>query len=80
MDPDFIRKHCQLEFDAQQAFDTLGLSRAHNLKVAHTIADLAGEEKIGAAYCRSDPIPGAGSEVLGVMGSGPIDGSQSYPQ
>jgi len=57
MGPAAIRKHCQLDHDSQallkQAFDILGLSaRAHNriLKVARTIADLAGEEKIGVGH------------------------------
>lgn len=57
MTPAVIKKYCQLDSDSQtllkQAFDTLGLSaRAHHriLKVARTIADLAGEEKIGVSH------------------------------
>jgi magnesium chelatase family protein len=52
-----IRKHCSLDSASQdllkQSFDQLGLSaRAHDriLKVARTIADLAGEEKIQVAH------------------------------
>ncbi|MBA4494694.1 YifB family Mg chelatase-like AAA ATPase [Paenactinomyces guangxiensis] len=52
-----IRKYCKLDSDSQellkQSFDSLGLSaRAHDriLKVARTIADLAGEENIRAAH------------------------------
>ncbi|MFC7442959.1 ATP-binding protein [Laceyella putida] len=52
-----IRKHCALDKESRQlmkqAFDTLGLSaRAHDriLKVARTIADLAGEERIQVAH------------------------------
>jgi magnesium chelatase family protein len=53
MTPAEIKKYCKLDASSRellrQAFDTLGLSaRAHDriLKVARTIADLAGEEKI----------------------------------
>ncbi|MBH8594322.1 hypothetical protein I8U20_03155 [Thermoactinomyces intermedius] len=52
-----IRKYCKLDPASlqlmKQAFETLGLSaRAHDriLKVARTIADLAGEENIGPAH------------------------------
>ncbi|SEN13939.1 YifB family Mg chelatase-like AAA ATPase [Lihuaxuella thermophila] len=52
-----IRRYCALDPDSRQmlkhSFDTLGLSaRAHDriLKVARTIADLAGEEKIRAEH------------------------------
>lgn len=52
-----IRKYCTLDADSRkmlkQSFDSLGLSaRAHDriLKVARTIADLAGEEKIQAGH------------------------------
>ena len=52
-----IRKYCKLDPASlqlmRQAFETLGLSaRAHDriLKVARTIADLAGEENIGPAH------------------------------
>ncbi len=52
-----IRRHCQLEAQSQQllenAISKLGLSaRAYHriLKVARTIADLAGEEHIGHAH------------------------------
>ncbi|AUS09250.1 magnesium chelatase [Laceyella sacchari] len=52
-----IREHCALDKESRQlmkqAFDTLGLSaRAHDriLKVARTIADLAGAEQISAAH------------------------------
>jgi magnesium chelatase family protein len=51
--PELMEMHCQLDNEAsdllRQAFEALGLSaRAHNriLKVARTIADLAGEENI----------------------------------
>lgn len=51
--PELMQKHCGLDADANEllrsAYETLGLSaRAHNriLKVARTIADLAGEESI----------------------------------
>ena len=51
--PGMMREHCPLTPEAQQlmagAFERLGLSaRAHDriLKVARTIADLAGEERI----------------------------------
>ncbi|MDQ0417331.1 magnesium chelatase family protein [Croceifilum oryzae] len=57
MVPAQIRKHCELDQDGKgllhQSFDRLGLSaRAHDriLKVARTIADLAGEEKIQIAH------------------------------
>ena len=53
MSPSDIRRHCPLDDASHRllraAFDSLGLSaRAHDriLKVARTIADLAGEEKI----------------------------------
>lgn len=52
-----LNEYCRLDDKAdallRTAFDTLGLSaRAHSkiLKVARTIADLAGEENIGAAH------------------------------
>ncbi len=51
--PELMKEHCELDSETnellREAFNTLGLSaRAHNriLKVARTIADLAGEEKI----------------------------------
>ncbi len=51
--PDLMKVHCELDKETgdllREAYNTLGLSaRAHNriLKVARTIADLAGEEKI----------------------------------
>lgn len=57
MTPSEIRKYCELEAPSQellrQAFDTLGLSaRAHDriLKVARTIADLAGDVNIEVAH------------------------------
>lgn len=53
MSPDDISRYCRLDAPSRQilkqAFDTLGLSaRAHDriLKVARTIADLAGNEMI----------------------------------
>ncbi len=55
--PELMEKHCKLDEETnellRQAFDALGLSaRAHNriLKVARTIADLAGEEDIKAEH------------------------------
>ena len=52
-----LSKYCALDAEAdalmKTAFDTLGLSaRAHSkiLKVARTIADLAGEENISAVH------------------------------
>ncbi len=55
--PELMEKHCRLDSEASQllrdAFETLGLSaRAHNriLKVARTIADLAGAEDIGLEH------------------------------
>lgn len=57
MHPSQIRKHCELDKSGRellrQSFDRLGLSaRAHDriLKVARTIADLAGKEKIQAIH------------------------------
>jgi magnesium chelatase family protein len=57
MSPSDIRRFCVLEEDARRmlagAFDTLGLSgRGYDrvLRVARTIADLAGVEKIGVAH------------------------------
>ena len=54
---ELMNKHCSLDEEAnellKQAFEALGLSaRAHNriLKVARTIADLAGEENIKAEH------------------------------
>ncbi len=54
---ELMEKYCRLDSEASQllrdAFDTLGLSaRAHNriLKVARTIADLAGAENIGLEH------------------------------
>lgn len=51
--PDLMKVHCELDKETnellREAYNTLGLSaRAHNriLKVARTIADLAGEESI----------------------------------
>ncbi len=51
--PDLMKMHCKLDRETndllREAYNSLGLSaRAHNriLKVARTIADLAGEEKI----------------------------------
>jgi len=53
MTPALLRRHCALGREAaallRRAFDALGLSaRAHDriLKVARTIADLAGSEKV----------------------------------
>ena len=53
MSPSDIRRFCPLDAPSRHmlraAFDSLGLSaRAHDriLKVARTLADLAGEEKI----------------------------------
>ncbi|MBE7032550.1 MAG: ATP-binding protein, partial [Ruminococcaceae bacterium] len=55
--PELMEKYCRLDSEAssllRDAFETLGLSaRAHNriLKVARTIADLAGEESIGLEH------------------------------
>lgn len=55
--PELMAEHCNLDSEGnellKQAFDALGLSaRAHNriLKVARTIADLAGEENIKAGH------------------------------
>ncbi|MBQ2931440.1 MAG: YifB family Mg chelatase-like AAA ATPase [Clostridia bacterium] len=55
--PELMSEHCSLDSESsellKQAFDSLGLSaRAHNriLKVARTIADLAGEENIRAEH------------------------------
>ena len=55
--PGLLQKYCQLNPTADKmlktAFDTLGLSaRAHSkiLKVARTIADLAGEENISSVH------------------------------
>ena len=57
MTPAMIREYCKLDSAGEEllsaAFDRLGLSaRAYTrvLKVARTIADLAGEEKISAAH------------------------------
>lgn len=57
MIPSQIRKYCELDKTSRellrQSFDRLGLSaRAHDriLKVARTISDLAGEEKIQFAH------------------------------
>lgn len=57
MSPADIRTFCELDSPSQellrQSFDALGLSaRAHDriLKVARTIADLVGEEKIGIVH------------------------------
>ncbi|MCH5586180.1 YifB family Mg chelatase-like AAA ATPase [Shimazuella sp. AN120528] len=57
MTPSEIREYCRLDTSSQEllrkAFDTLGLSaRAHDriLKVARTIADLAGKEQIEVAH------------------------------
>ena len=54
---ELMEKYCRLDSEAstllRDAFETLGLSaRAHNriLKVARTIADLAGEESIGLEH------------------------------
>jgi len=52
-----LRKHCQIDADGErilrQAVSELGLSaRAHDkvLRVARTIADLAGEERVTATH------------------------------
>ena len=52
-----VRKHCVLDEEAEtlmrEAFDSLGLSaRGHDrvLRVARTIADLDGEERINADH------------------------------
>ena len=57
MTPDMVHKHCRLDEDAsslmREAFDSLGLSaRGHDrvLRVARTIADLDGSEKIMAEH------------------------------
>ncbi|QKG84611.1 YifB family Mg chelatase-like AAA ATPase [Kroppenstedtia pulmonis] len=57
MPPSFIRSHCHLDSESRdllkQSFDTLGLSaRAHDriLKLARTIADLAGKEEIDTSH------------------------------
>ncbi|MBR5818222.1 MAG: YifB family Mg chelatase-like AAA ATPase [Clostridia bacterium] len=57
MTPDMVRRHCKLDSEAdslmREAFDSLGLSaRGHDrvLRVARTIADLDGEEKISADH------------------------------
>ena len=72
MGPRQLRKHCKLD-DAgerllKQALTELGLSaRAHDkiLRVARTIADLAGEEHIQPdARQRGDHVPPAGSKAV----------------
>jgi magnesium chelatase family protein len=57
MPPELIRKHCELSEEASElmrtAFESLGLSaRGHDrvLRVARTIADLDGEERISADH------------------------------
>ncbi|MBI1346718.1 YifB family Mg chelatase-like AAA ATPase [bacterium] len=57
MAPSEIRKYCRLQTDAEnllkQAMEQMGLSaRAHDkiLRIARTIADLAGEVEIGVAH------------------------------
>lgn len=57
MTPAQLRRHCELDEEASKlmrdAFETLGLSaRGHDrvLRVARTIADLEGEEKISAEH------------------------------
>jgi magnesium chelatase family protein len=57
MGPKELRRHCQLESDGEDllraAMTRLGLSaRAFHrvLKVARTVADLAGQEGVGAAH------------------------------
>ena len=57
MTPEMIRKYCKLDEEAEtlmrDAFDSLGLSaRGHDrvLRVARTIADLDGEERINADH------------------------------
>ena len=57
MSPRELRKHCQIDAESErvlrQAVSELGLSaRAHDkvLRVARTIADLAGEAQIGAVH------------------------------
>ncbi len=57
MEAGHLKKHCTLKGEAQdfllQVFQRLGLSlRAYDrvLKVARTIADLAGEEEIGVRH------------------------------
>ncbi|GGA33576.1 ATP-dependent protease [Kroppenstedtia guangzhouensis] len=57
MSASLIRNHCPLDSESRdllkQSFDTLGLSaRAHDriLKLARTIADLAGKERIDASH------------------------------
>ena len=57
MPPELVRRHCALDGEAselmREAFESLGLSaRGHDrvLRVARTIADLDGEERIGADH------------------------------
>ena len=57
MTPDMIRRYCKLDEEAstlmREAFESLGLSaRGHDrvLRVARTIADLDGEEKVSADH------------------------------
>ena len=57
MTPDMIRRYCELDAEADKlmrdAFDSLGLSaRGHDrvLRVARTIADLDGEERVNADH------------------------------
>lgn len=57
MTPDMIHRHCRLDEEAsslmREAFESLGLSaRGHDrvLRVARTIADLDGEEKVSADH------------------------------
>ena len=57
MSVDMLRRHCELDEEAstlmREAFESLGLSaRGHDrvLRVARTIADLDGEEKINANH------------------------------
>ena len=57
MTPEMIRRYCKLDAEAEnlmrEAFDSLGLSaRGHDrvLRVARTIADLDGDEKVNADH------------------------------
>ncbi len=67
-----IRKYCELGTEAEHLLERAmvkqGLSaRAHDriLKVSRTIADLAERRESSRPYRRGDPVPNAGSDVLG---------------
>jgi magnesium chelatase family protein len=73
MNGEELRRYAGLDREGQKllqlAFETLGLSARANLivKVARTIADLAGAEQIEAAHvAEADP-------VMGIFISGPIN-------